>query len=317
MFSNLGRRAFVALAIMQSAAAFAPIPLRNFQSSTALNARFEVIVCTDSEGAGGTGDGEKATVSLKLHEGSKSSGTVALSGSPWQGSVDKDSSLEFEGIDDPTSFTISKNGGNKWQFKSLFLTNILTGKTYAYTGAGAKLQDKQEATFDVKLQTSPVTYTEDPGTYGDVQVKVHVGGKGTNDKFEIKMIDANGRSSLAMRPGVGVGIQNPLNDWQPDTKQMTYLITDVGQEHKIGDVEKMFAWIHGDNNPSIFIEKIEVCGIKRSVVAGLISHHGYVKTFEINRKLCENDKKWEYCESGAVTKWERDLDLGENPEEPQ
>ena len=121
MFSNLARRAFVALAIMQSAAAFVPMPMKNVQSSSALNARFEVVVCTDCDGA----KGSRRNISLTLFEGNKPSNHVGVSGDHWQGSVDKDTSLDFGDIEEPTKFSIRKDKkDDKWQFQSIYPTNI-------------------------------------------------------------------------------------------------------------------------------------------------------------------------------------------------
>ena len=52
---------------------------------------------------------------------------------------------------------------------------------------------------------------------------------------------------------------------------------------------------------------MEVCGIKRNWLTGLIEEHGQVKTFTIDHLLCENNnKKYEFVESGPVTEWTKE-----------
>ena len=65
-------------------------------------------------------------------------------------------------------------------------------------------------------------------------------------------------------------------------------------------------YIKNVSKPKIYVQKVEVCGIKRNLLTGLIDEHDEDKIFMIERKLCEYDNKYEFVEKGPVTGWKND-----------
>ena len=285
--------------LVGSVAAFAPMPTTNHRSSSALNEKFEVQVCTHYAHEKGT-DGHPF---IMLVDGSKTSREVKIGGDIHQGSVNVHADVDFAGdVVTPKKVNLCKNGGGPWGFNSMYLTNEKTGQSYFYKGIHT-LKDETRLTLDLTPAVTSSTYKDPDETWEEFEVKVYIGKPGTNAKVYIKLYDDKGRSTPAMRPGAGFGLDNPFNDWQEQTGQTAYLQALVGQDNAMGNIEKILIYIkkNVESNPKFYVKTVEVNGIKRNRLTGLIEERGQRKEFKIYRQLCENDNKYEFVQTGQVT----------------
>lgn len=191
-----------------------------------------------------------------------------------KGSIEVCQNIPFELDGDPSKVKVYFSG-DKWRLGGIWITNQTNGKTW-YTTPNYMMTSSSK-TFDLQMISSENSSDRFEKFKGDIST----GSDGTDDKVFLKLFDANGRSSLTVRPGAPDGPTDTFNDWQANTTQ-DYSIELIPEA--LGNIEYVLLAKYGSDS----WRPIEV-------TAEGVPAQSDTSKFSNLHDLTKDNNKWVFC----------------------